>query len=192
MATGAVIILNGPSSSGKTTLAQAIQARSAEPWLHLGLDAFVDGLDRRFLDLDGQRPIELVEGRIELGPVAGRLVSAMQSAVVAVARTGMNVIADHILLDPRWFEHYQAQAEGIPTLLIAVTAPAVVIEAREQARGDRVLGMASAQALVVHQHVRHALTVDTHTMSAEACAATILSALPGDASTTASPERSKP
>ena len=36
-----IIILNGPSSSGKTSIARSIQRLSDEPWLTLGIDTFI-------------------------------------------------------------------------------------------------------------------------------------------------------
>ena len=33
-----IIYLNGPSSSGKTTLAKALQESLEEPYLHIGID----------------------------------------------------------------------------------------------------------------------------------------------------------
>lgn len=36
-----IIILNGPSSSGKTSIAKQIQQQSAEPYLLTGLDNLI-------------------------------------------------------------------------------------------------------------------------------------------------------
>jgi chloramphenicol 3-O phosphotransferase len=38
---GRILLLNGTSSSGKTTLVRALQARLADPWLEIGIDRFV-------------------------------------------------------------------------------------------------------------------------------------------------------
>jgi chloramphenicol 3-O phosphotransferase len=37
-----IIYLNGPSSSGKTTLAKALQDAFEEPFLHVGIDKIID------------------------------------------------------------------------------------------------------------------------------------------------------
>src|SRR3954451_13498786 len=44
---GRVVLLHGTSSSGKTTVARAVQALSQEPWLRLGIDAFWTAIDER-------------------------------------------------------------------------------------------------------------------------------------------------
>ena len=36
-----VIFLNGPSSSGKSSIARALQRLLAEPYLHVGVDYFL-------------------------------------------------------------------------------------------------------------------------------------------------------
>ena len=41
---GNVVLLNGCSSAGKTTLALELQAISNEPFQHIALDQFRDGL----------------------------------------------------------------------------------------------------------------------------------------------------
>ena len=46
------IFLNGTSSSGKTTLARALQAALPESWQHLALDQFRDGLPDKFRGLN--------------------------------------------------------------------------------------------------------------------------------------------
>ena len=50
---GQVIVLNGVSSSGKTTLAKAIQKYGEDIWLHVAMDNFVAMLpDGREFDRD--------------------------------------------------------------------------------------------------------------------------------------------
>jgi len=44
MATGHIIVLNGTSSSGKTTLVRAMQSAWPRPLLHIGLDHFINML----------------------------------------------------------------------------------------------------------------------------------------------------
>ena len=41
---GRIILLNGTSSSGKTTLVHALQSALPDPWLEIGIDRFVFAL----------------------------------------------------------------------------------------------------------------------------------------------------
>ena len=50
---GRVIVLNGTSSSGKSTLLRALQARLEGPWLGVGIDTVVFALPKRYLDPPG-------------------------------------------------------------------------------------------------------------------------------------------
>jgi chloramphenicol 3-O phosphotransferase len=45
-----IVLLNGTSSSGKTTLAKALQRAMPTPYLHLGIDTVVFALPGRWLD----------------------------------------------------------------------------------------------------------------------------------------------
>jgi len=47
---GRIIILNGPSSSGKTSIAQALQDILAEPHFYIGVDDALRMLPKRFRD----------------------------------------------------------------------------------------------------------------------------------------------
>ena len=73
---GRIILLNGTSSSGKTTLVRALQAILPDPWLEIGIDRFVFALPKAYLDqplwsevFRYVRPDGLVDGpfRIETG-----------------------------------------------------------------------------------------------------------------------------
>ena len=50
MTTGKIIILNGASSSGKTTVVRALQEVCAEPYVDAGVDRFLWMLPKRYLD----------------------------------------------------------------------------------------------------------------------------------------------
>ena len=60
MSGGNIILLNGTSSAGKTTIAQAIQEVMEAPYLHTGIDQFlIEHLPRRLLVYsDGVDPPE--------------------------------------------------------------------------------------------------------------------------------------
>jgi chloramphenicol 3-O-phosphotransferase len=47
---GTIILLNGTSSSGKTTLLKTLQAALPEPFLDSGLDRFLWMLPKRYLE----------------------------------------------------------------------------------------------------------------------------------------------
>ena len=52
MAKGSIVLLNGASSSGKTSIAQELQAMLDEPYLRLGIDSFGSLLPERYLGVE--------------------------------------------------------------------------------------------------------------------------------------------
>ena len=52
MAKGKIILLNGTSSSGKTSIAKELQRISDEPYLQLGIDNFINLLPKRYFGIE--------------------------------------------------------------------------------------------------------------------------------------------
>jgi chloramphenicol 3-O phosphotransferase len=193
-----LILVNGPSSAGKTTLCRALQAKIERPYLVTGFDDFIfmaasryyRGADTgqqdqrdRFTAL-GVEMVTTSQPRAPLavtarfGPVFRRLVDSMAPAVRALVDGGNAVIFDHVLHDRAMDESLRRATEGLDIFMVGVTCPLDVLEARERARGDRVLGRARGLADVVHSFCDYDVTVDTGQTSTEACVAAILAALP--------------
>jgi chloramphenicol 3-O phosphotransferase len=168
MTTGTIIVLNGTSSSGKTSIARALQDLFEVPYLDAGLDRFLWMLPRRYLD----RPLwdEVLGLASEAGPTGHRLVAGMHQALVSLARTGNNVVADHVLVEPLWLRECAGLLAGLPAYLVGVRCPLEVLEQRERARRDRTLGQAAAQFPLVHAHGIYDLEVDTSVSCIDACA----------------------
>lgn len=157
---GRIILLNGTSSSGKSTLAQALQRALPDPWLVIGIDTLVFALPCRSLDpplwsdvFRYVRPDDSSDGpfRIETGELGQRLVAGMHRAVEALAASGLDVIVDHVLLETAWLEDIRTQWAELPWLFVGVRCPLDVVEARERDRRDRTIGQAAAQFAVVHE-----------------------------------------
>src|ERR1700683_67430 len=95
-----VIVLNGPSSSGKTTLAQALQDVLDDTWLVFGIDTLISALPLSLLDIhrdatigahprdhlvrDGGISFDAV-GAITVGAEFRRLESAWLQGLAAIA-----------------------------------------------------------------------------------------------------------
>jgi chloramphenicol 3-O-phosphotransferase len=50
MGNGTIILINGTSSSGKTSIVHALQELLAEPYLEAGIDKFIFMLPERYLE----------------------------------------------------------------------------------------------------------------------------------------------
>ena len=180
---GTIILLNGTSSSGKTSVLRAVQASFSEPYLDLGIDKFIWAMPERYLG----RPLwdDVLGLATQAGETGHRLFGAMHHAIAAAARQGMNVVADHVLVEPRWVAECTALFHDLPAWLVAVRCPLSVLEARERARKNRTLGQARAQFELVHAHAVYDLEVDTSLMSPKECARAIKGCLESGAPPTA-------
>lgn len=192
-----LILVNGPSSAGKTTLCRALQAALAEPYLVTGFDDFIFmSAPRYYRGADTGRQnerdaytalgVEMVTTSApgtppsvtaKFGPVFRRLVDSMAPAVRALVDGGNAVIFDHVLHDRSMYESWRAAAAGLDVFTVGVTCPLDILEVRERSRGDRVLGRARGLVDVVHSFMTYDLTVDTGTGDTGACVSSVTAAL---------------
>lgn len=163
-----IIVLNGTSSSGKSTLAKALQTQFAEPYLHSGIDNYVFMLPKRYLypPLWGEifqyeYAADNTIAAIKTNAMGERLISAMHHAVNALADAGFNVIVDHVILERSWLDEMLELFALHTVWFIGVLCPLPVVEQRERDRQDRTLGQARAQFDVVHTHSVYDFQVDT-------------------------------
>jgi chloramphenicol 3-O phosphotransferase len=133
---GRVVLFHGTSSSGKTTVARAVQRLSDEPWVHLGIDTFWNAIDERWME-HGPRAAEgflwSEDATIVPGPVGQRLARGMRAALSAFARAGNDVLVDDVFIDPAWLVGWRNELIDVESLLVGVLAPAHVLEERERA-----------------------------------------------------------
>ncbi len=165
---GNIIILNGASSSGKTSIVKAFQALMEAPYIDAGLDRFLWMLPARYLE----RPLwDDVLGLAErAGDMGHQLVTGMHQSIAALSRSGLNVVADHVLVEEAWLRECAVLFADLPAWLVGVRCPLEVLEQREKLRRDRTLGQARLQHDPVHRHGIYDLEVDTSIQSPEECA----------------------
>ena len=155
-----IILLNGASSSGKSTLAKALQVRLEIPHVYLAEDDFWAKLPER------DYPFE----------VRYQLYYGFLSCIAALAKRGNFLIVDTVADDrdallecARLLRPYRVQCVGVRCALD-------VLEAREQARDDRTPGTAKRQFERVHTHAPYDTEVDTSQATLTECVESILAA----------------
>ncbi len=175
-------MLNGTSSSGKSTLMRALQARLDGAWLGVGIDTVVFALPKRYLDqplwAEVFRYVDAGPGAdapflIEAGELGERLVSGLHRMIASLADAGLSVIVDHVLLEPDWTLDLARGLAAHEVLFVGVRCPRDVVVERERTRRDRTIGQAAAQFDVVHQTGGYDLEVDTSVQSPEEAAEVI-------------------
>ncbi|HZM35311.1 MAG TPA: AAA family ATPase [Burkholderiales bacterium] len=146
----AAIVLHGPTSSGKSRLAKALQASAANPAFHISLDAFATMANRGDMRSDQERDFAY---HIHC--------ENLRSTLARVVDTDFEIILDLVLRDTAEFDACLQVLASRPTYVVRVWAPLSVLEAREHARGDRGIGMAREQFEHSAYKRTYAFEVDT-------------------------------
>lgn len=184
MPKGNIIFLNGTSSSGKTTLALALQEVLPEPYLHIALDQFRDGMPAKYRGLNspegtpgalGLNVVPVVNGAgphtdIQFGSVGTRMLKGMRRAIACMAHMGNNVIIDDIIMNEGFLQDYLKALDGLNVVFVGIRCPMSVIDQREQMRVGRFPGTAIAHFTSAHAHELYDVEVDTSVESPQACA----------------------
>lgn len=175
------ILLNGASSSGKTSLARAMQAEAQDLLLHISLDDFIGMLPAGVENADqwfpvtrlGKEPNPLV--RIDTGSCGAKLLASMRNLARELADDGFPLVIDDVCT-VKEVEEWRQAMDGHPFLVVKVDAPIDILIQRENARGDRTLGIAREQAQRIHEGIDYDLTIDTSARSLEDCARMVIDA----------------
>ncbi len=172
-----IIYLNGPSSSGKTTLAKALQHAFEEPFLHVGIDKIIGWMPEKVNDwTGGEAPIgyswkksEDAFGNpiqeLQAGPYAQKIGKTFQEVVLALAKMGHHIVIDDVSFGKQQLDEWKKALKGFQVLWVGVNAPLPVLEQREKERGNRILGSARGQFHKVHVDASYDLEIDTHQAS---------------------------
>lgn len=185
---GTIIILNGTSSAGKSSIARALQAHLPAPSIHTGIDHFLERTAPGFIEVLPAGASAEVPGfaaffsagelvAVRLGPAGYRLLAGMYHAAAGLALAGVQVILDDVIYDPAVLRSAVSILAPYRPLFVGIQCPVDVAVAREQARGDRALGGARTFAPLVHAHGCYDLEIDSAANTPEACAAQIAAAL---------------
>lgn len=175
-----VIVLNGCTSAGKTSIAIALQECLVAPHLRLGIDDAFAMLPRRlhdhpdgfFFDRDDRGLVRLKQG------VFGEAVLlAHRRTAAEMAADGLDLILDEVLLDDATRHDWIARLPAADTVWVGIHCDLPELERRERERGDRILGQARGQFDLVHAGMRYDLEVDTTCVPPARSAAVIADAL---------------
>jgi len=176
-----VIMLNGTTSCGKTSISWALANLSSKPMLMTGCDKCWAMIPRsRLADW-----FEFVPGKDEEGketahwiptPQLGqRLYDAAPKIARLLVEQGFNVIVDEVLLDNRALQLYLNELKGVPVYLVGVHCSLRTLEEREKLRCDRPIGLARRQLPLVHNFVpNYDFEISTEHKEPSDCAKEIL------------------
>ncbi len=169
MTRGNVILLNGCSSSGKTTLAQKLQQLLPDPYQYIALDQFRDGYPAKTRGLNAPsntsgttglnvRPAAASDAdqapvtHIEVGDFGESVLAGMRRCVALFSERGINVVVDDLILQSEYLTDYVKVLNTDKTWFVAVRCDLDVVNAREAQRLGRFPGTARSHFEQVHAH----------------------------------------
>ena len=158
-----MIVLNGASSSGKSTLAKELQLYTKEIYLHCTLDMFWN-----------MTPANVRANSINFP----HLKCAMAQSVIALASTGHNVIVDIVLGSSKPDVEFVHALSKINYTMIKIDCALEELERREIERGNRKIGLAKSQFDIVHRDILYDMEIDTTVNSPKTCAQMIVDKSP--------------
>ena len=156
-----LILLNGPSSAGKSTVAgelcRKLRLHGADP-LVISIDDYMKiGKDEEIWEDD--------------------VFEAMQDMVRDITpalRQGKQVIVDHVITSARIYEALLDAAAGFGVVPVLVTCSMETLREREKARGDRFAGSAEASYRYLYPKDGYDLRIDSGKTGPEASAEMIM------------------
>jgi chloramphenicol 3-O-phosphotransferase len=116
------MLLNGPPSAGKSTLAEAVQRVAERPIFHRSLDHFLSGLPPNWREQDRSLFEKVMTGYVH--------------SLAALVHAGCDVVAEAVII-PERLNLYRTALADVPVLLVGVRCALAVAKAREEARTDR-------------------------------------------------------
>lgn len=171
MQKGRIILLNGVSSSGKTTLSKTLQERFPDQYFLFPVDILNE--------ISPQKGSLSYNVRFTADPKP--VMSAIFGCVKTFSDNGLNVIVDtvfaknaHMALDNCLNVFPDCD---YPVLFVHVTCPLEELRRRERERGDRKIGWGESLLSILDPQDTYDLVVDTFNETLEECADRIIKSM---------------
>ncbi len=181
-----VIVLNGPSSVGKSLISHIFQEMVDNPFLHIGIDTMISMMPNKMNNWEGEKAEQGFwwqeeidhEGStvfsIQMGNYAKKINDTYKAMVNTLVLHGHNVIVDEVAFGQEALNEWKNELQNCYIFFIGVTANLAVLESREKERGDRKIGSARHQFHHVHKNVTYDLLIDTSDKNPEQCVCEIV------------------
>jgi len=168
MEKGRIIFLNGVTSSGKTSIVEALQEQENPFFYVVANDLFQEMVGERFL-------------RENYWKYLSEVILMMYHTAKLYSDMGKNVLIDGILVEREELKpHYNQLREILrdnPLDIVEVYCPLEICRQRNIARGDRYEDQSREQQELMSGEIVYSLRVDTSRYTARECARIILDRL---------------
>jgi chloramphenicol 3-O phosphotransferase len=156
-----IILLNGPSSSGKSSLSKALKELVLN---ETGKQYEVISIDD-FMKTDPNETIY----EDDVYEISGEMCDSIRELI----SKDIGVIIDHVITSERIYEQLIDSVKGYEFYTVHITCPIEVLRQREQERGDRCRGSAEASLTYLFPKEGYDITVDTGSYASSECAGQI-------------------
>ena len=165
---GKIIFLNGVTSSGKTSIVEALQERRDQFFYVVANDLFQEMVGEQYLEEDYWKYLSEV-------------IIMMYHTAKLYSDLGKNVLIDGILVERDEIKpHYEKLLEimkGSPLSIVEVYCPLDLCRQRNIERGDRFESQSDEQAELMSKGIKYTMRVDTSKNSPAECADQIVKTL---------------
>lgn len=164
MKKGKIIILNGVSSSGKTTLAKTIQDRSPIPLYKLDIDDFILMAPDKFNDYEnGDFSVQY------------KFASKFFHVVKLYSDLGFDLIVPYMFFkNSETLQEFIELLSDYPVLVVNIACPVEELQRRETKRENRKIGSAEKQLKLLETNFEGSLSVDNFVSTNVECADKII------------------
>ncbi len=166
---GKIILLNGASSAGKSTLARALQQQLHDPFLHWSFDHLCES--------NALPMARIRNGDLDWVRMRPAVFDGFHRSLAAFATAGNNLIVDHIIEQRQWLADLVQLLAPFDVFCVGVHCPLPELERRERGRGDRRSGEARKDFYTVHRFMEYDLEIDA-TQPTEENVARLITAWP--------------
>jgi len=165
---GRIVFLNGVTSSGKTSIVDAIQSKSDDFFYVVANDLFEQMIGDKYLHEDYWKYLS-------------KVIIMMYHTAKLFSDHGNHILIDGILVEkPELKPHYEKVQEifkGYPFDIVEVYCPLEICRKRNKERSDRSEEQSDWQNRMMAKNIQYSCSVDTSLNTPDECAEMIIEAL---------------
>jgi chloramphenicol 3-O phosphotransferase len=150
---GKIILVNGASSSGKSTLSKALQEKLEQPFWHYSIDHLIAA---------NILPHARIKSKEFLwSDLRPQFFAGFHHSLPALAKAGNNLIVEHIVETKEWMTLLLELLSPFDVFFVGVHCALPELERREVERGNRRIGEARQDFETVHTFGIYDLEIDS-------------------------------
>ena len=175
-----IILVNGASSSGKTSLARALQDLWEGPLIYNSLDQVISTLPFSYTGKGEHANLgfPIIGSEVLVGQHGYTLNKAFCEHILRLDASGFDVVVDYIMLDQQIFEAFEVLFRSCRVFFVGLDCDARELAKRNNDRPDRITGLSKAQQSKIHFcRNRYDITLDSATIGPEELASLLFAAI---------------